>query len=226
MLELKNVSYSYIGKNVRVDAVKDVSYRFESGLFYTLMGPSGSGKSTLMQLINGLARPTSGEICYGGRPIGEISPKEYRLKYVSLIHQNFCLLPFMTVMENVTYPCGLLKMSKEQAVRLAKQQLEALGLDESYFRRLPAMLSGGEQQRVAIARALCTGAPLITADEPTGNLDSANAKTIAEIFRRITQKDGRTVIMVTHDPSMAGYADVVMNMKDGSLVGCDKELGR
>ena len=218
MLELKNVSFSYIGQNVRVDAVKNVSCTFEKGVFYALMGPSGSGKSTLMQLISALATPQEGEILYDGKPISQIPQNEYRLKYVSLIYQNFCLLPFMTVMENVTYPSTLLKVPKKDAIENAKKQLAKLSLDESYYKRRPHMLSGGEQQRVAIARAMCTGAQVFTADEPTGNLDSANAQVIADIFTRIAHEEGKTVIMVTHDPAMAERADVVIRLKDGRIV--------
>ena len=217
MLELKNVSFSYIGQNVRVDAVKNVSCTFEKGVFYALMGPSGSGKSTLMQLISALATPQEGEILYDGKPISQIPQNEYRLKYVSLIYQNFCLLPFMTVMENVTYPSTLLKVPKTEAVENAKKQLNKLSLDESYYKRRPHMLSGGEQQRVAIARAMCTGAAVFTADEPTGNLDSANAQIIADILSRLAHEEGKTVIMVTHDPAMAERADVVIRLKDGRI---------
>ena len=218
MLELKNVSFSYIGQNVRVDAVKNVSCTFEKGVFYALMGPSGSGKSTLMQLISALATPQEGEILYDGKPISQIPQNEYRLKYVSLIYQNFCLLPFMTVMENATYPSTLLKVPKAEAVENAKKQLNKLSLDESYYKRRPHMLSGGEQQRVAIARAMCTGAAVFTADEPTGNLDSANAQVIADILSRLAHEEGKTVIMVTHDPAMAERADVVIRLKDGRIV--------
>ena len=217
MLELKNVSFSYIGQNVRVDAVKNVSCTFEKGVFYALMGPSGSGKSTLMQLISALATPQEGEILYDGKPINKIPQNEYRLKYVSLIYQNFCLLPFMTVMENVTYPSTLLKVPKKDAIENAKKQLAKLSLDESYYKRRPHMLSGGEQQRVAIARAMCTGAAVFTADEPTGNLDSANAQIIADILSRLAHEEGKTVIMVTHDPAMAERADVVIRLKDGRI---------
>ena len=218
MLELKNVSFSYIGQNVRVDAVKNVSCTFEKGVFYALMGPSGRGKSTLMQLISALATPQEGEILYDGKPISQIPQNEYRLKYVSLIYQNFCLLPFMTVMENVTYPSTLLKVPKKDTIENAKKQLAKLSLDESYYKRRPHMLSGGEQQRVAIARAMCTGAAVFTADEPTGNLDSANAQIIADILSRLAHEEGKTVIMVTHDPAMAERADVVIRLKDGRIV--------
>ena len=182
MIELRNVSYSYIGKNVRVDAVKSISCHFEKGKFYALMGPSGSGKSPLMQLINALVQPTQGSILYQGKPIETFRPNEYRLKYVSLIHQNFCLLPFLNVLENVLYPTSLLKINKQEARIQAIKQLETLGLDATYHKRMPSMLSGGEQQRVAIARAMCTGAPVLTADEPTGNLDSENARHICIYF--------------------------------------------
>lgn len=224
MIELRNVSYSYIGKNVRVDAVKSISCHFEEGKFYALMGPSGSGKSTLMQLINALVQPTQGSILYQGKPIETFRPNEYRLKYVSLIHQNFCLLPFLNVLENVLYPTSLLKINKQEARIQAIKQLETLGLDATYHKRMPSMLSGGEQQRVAIARAMCTGAPVLTADEPTGNLDSENARHIASIFSRLAREEKKTIIMVTHDPEMAKQADIVLHLKDGKLISSPSDI--
>ncbi len=217
MLELKNVSYSYVRHDVRVDAVKNVSYTFEPGRFYAIMGPSGSGKSTLMHLIGALARPDQGDILYCGKPISAIPGNEYRLKHVSLIYQNFCLLPFMNILDNVIYPATLLGIPRKQALEEGKAQLRKLGLDASYEKRRPDMLSGGEQQRVAIARAMCTGTEVLTADEPTGNLDSANAQLIGDIFCRLAHEEGKTVIMVTHDAAMAERADIVLRMKDGVI---------
>ncbi len=218
MLEVKHVSYSYVRRDVRVDAVRDVSCTFEPGRFYAIMGPSGSGKSTLLHLIGALAKPDAGEILYRGKPIASIPGNEYRLKHVSLIYQNFCLLPFMSVLENVIYPATLLKTPRREAVERAKAELRKLSLNESYDKRRPEQLSGGEQQRVAIARAMCTGTSVLTADEPTGNLDSANAQLIGDIFCRLAHEEGRTVIMVTHDAAMAERADVVLRMKDGMLL--------
>ncbi len=217
MLELRNVSYSYVRHDVRVDAVKDVSYTFEPGRFYAIMGPSGSGKSTLMHLIGALVKPDAGEVLFKGKNIRTIPANEYRLKNVSLIYQNFCLLPFMSILDNVVYPASLLHVPRKTAIQNAKAQLRKLSLDERYDKRRPDMLSGGEQQRVAIARAMCTGTEVLTADEPTGNLDSANAQLIGDIFCRLAHEEGKSVIMVTHDAAMAERADVVLRMKDGVI---------
>ena len=218
MIQLHNVSYSYTGQNIRIDAIRQISYAFEKGRFYALMGPSGSGKSTLMQLMNALIRPSEGEILFQGQSIQAMNPNGYRLKHISMIHQNFCLLPFMTILENVMYPARLMKIPGKEAKKRAMAQLSALGLEESYHRRLPAMLSGGEQQRVAIARALCTGAQVLTADEPTGNLDTENARRIGDIFIRLAHEEQKTIIMVTHDPEMAHQADIILQLRDGKII--------
>ncbi len=217
MLRLEQVSYSYIGKNVRVDAVREFSYHFEPAVFYAIMGPSGSGKSTLLHLISALDKPTRGDIFFDEKNISTIDPGAYRLKDVSLIFQNFCLLPFMTVLENVMHPARLGKRPAAKAKADAIAQLNKLGLDDTYYNRLPRTLSGGEQQRVAIARAMCTGSRLLLADEPTGNLDSTNAELIADIFSRLAHEAQRTVIMVTHDAAVAEKADVVLRLKDGRI---------
>lgn len=217
MLTLENVSYSYIGKEMRVDAVKKISYTFKEAAFYVVMGPSGSGKSTLLHLMDALDKPTDGEIRYEGKSINVIPPDRYRRELVTMVYQNFCLLPFMTVLENVSYPAKLQNMSRDAAQKRAAEQLKKVDMDEAYFKRLPHTLSRGEQQRVAIARALCAGAKVILADEPTGNLDSKNAENIVDIFSMLAHTENRTVILVTHDPAVAQKADVVLRIRDGEL---------
>ena len=156
-IQLQNVTYTYAGKYQRVTAVDGVSYTFHDGTLYTIMGASGSGKSTLLSLLAGLKLPTEGEITLDEQPIRLMDRSALRRDTVSVIYQDFNLFPLLTAEENVCYPLRLQKMDKEKALELARQRLTDMGIRESYFRKLPNQLSGGEQQRVAIARALAAG---------------------------------------------------------------------
>ena len=216
-LTLDNVTYSYRTKYQTVNAVKEVSCAFESGAFHALVGRSGSGKTTLLSLMAGLERPNSGEIIIDGEPLVKADIDKLRRESISVIYQNFNLFPLLTVQENVMYPLLLKKTPKKEAERQAGTMLDRVGLDSGYFRRLPAMLSGGEQQRVAITRALATGAGIILADEPTGNLDGENARNIVELLKGLAHEDGRCVIVVTHDSGIAAEADAVYQMDSGVL---------
>ena len=216
-ISLKNVSYSYRGKYQTVRAVDGVSYDFEPGKLYAIIGKSGSGKTTLMSLMAGLDLPTEGEIFVDGKSTREWDRNALRRDGVSVIYQNYNLFPLLTVTENIQYPLHLKKMKKPEARALAKEVRERVELPESYDNRLPAHLSGGEQQRVAIARTLAQGCKIILADEPTGNLDTANTANIVAILKDMAHTDGCTVIIVTHDPAVAEEADTVLQMKDGSF---------
>jgi putative ABC transport system ATP-binding protein len=216
-ISLKNVSYSYRGKYQTVRAVDGVSYDFEPGKLYAIIGKSGSGKTTLMSLMAGLDLPTEGEIFVDGKSTREWDRNALRRDGVSVIYQNYNLFPLLTVTENIQYPLHLKKMKKPEARALAKEVRERVELPESYDNRLPAHLSGGEQQRVAIARTLAQGCKIILADEPTGNLDTANTANIVAILKDLAHTDGCTVIIVTHDPAVAEEADTVLQMKDGSF---------
>ena len=216
-ISLKNVSYSYRGKYQTVRAVDGVSYDFEPGKLYAIIGKSGSGKTTLMSLMAGLDLPTEGEIFVDGKSTREWDRNALRRDGVSVIYQNYNLFPLLTVTENIQYPLHLKKMKKPEARALAKEMRERVELPESYDNRLPAHLSGGEQQRVAIARTLAQGCKIILADEPTGNLDTANTANIVAILKDLAHTDGCTVIIVTHDPAVAKEADTVLQMKDGSF---------
>ena len=231
-ISLKNVSYSYRGKYQTVRAVDGASYDFEPGKLYAIIGKSGSGKTTLMSLMAGLDLPTEGEIFVDGKSTREWDRNALRRDGVSVIYwdrnalrrdgvsviyQNYNLFPLLTVTENIQYPLHLKKMKKPEARALAKEVRERVELPESYDNRLPAHLSGGEQQRVAIARTLAQGCKIILADEPTGNLDTANTANIVAILKDLAHTDGCTVIIVTHDPAVAEEADTVLQMKDGSF---------
>jgi len=217
-ISLKNVSYSYKGKYQTVRAVNDVSYDFEPGKCYAIIGKSGSGKTTLLSLMAGLDVPTEGEIIIDGKSTKNWNRNRLRRDAVSVIYQNYNLFPLLTVQENIRYPLDLKRMSKKKAVALATQVRERVELSANYDNRLPAHLSGGEQQRVAIARTLAQGCKIILADEPTGNLDSTNTENIVKILCSLAHDDGCTVIIVTHDPAVAEQADAVLQMKDGAWI--------
>ena len=217
-ISLKNVSYSYKGKFQTVKAVDGVSYEFEPGKCYAIIGKSGSGKTTLLSLMAGLDLPTEGEILVDGKSTKDWDRNQMRRDAVSVIYQNYNLFPLLTVQENIQYPLDLKKMPKRESVALAREVRERVELPVSYDKRLPSHLSGGEQQRVAIARTLAQGGKIVLADEPTGNLDSTNTRNIVEILRSLAHEDGCTVIIVTHDPAVAEQADTVLQMKDGSWI--------
>ena len=217
-ISLKNVSYSYKGKFQTVKAVDGVSYEFEPGKCYAIIGKSGSGKTTLLSLMAGLDLPTEGEIIVDGKSTIEWDRNQMRRDVVSVIYQNYNLFPLLTVQENIQYPLDLKKMPRKESVALARGVRGRVELPTNYDKRLPSHLSGGEQQRVAIARTLAQGCKIILADEPTGNLDSTNTRNIVEILRSLAHDDGCTVIIVTHDPAVAEHADAVLQMKDGSWI--------
>lgn len=215
-ISLKNVSYSYKGKFQTVKAVDDVSYDFEPGKCYAIIGKSGSGKTTLLSLMAGLDLPTEGEIVVDGKSTKEWDRNRMRRDAVSVIYQNYNLFPLLTVQENIQYPLDLKKVPKKESVAIAHEMRDRVELSATYDKRLPSHLSGGEQQRVAIARTLAQGCKIILADEPTGNLDSTNTRNIVKILCSLAHDDGCTVIIVTHDPAVAEQADVVLQMKDGA----------
>lgn len=217
-LTATNVSYEYRNAFQIVKAVNGVSCEFMQGKVYAIVGASGSGKTTFLSLLAGLDIPTSGSITLGDKTTEEMDRDTYRLEHVSVIYQNFNLFYHLTVLENAAYPLYVRKTPRKEADALAKEKLLQVGLKEDQFKRLPNMLSGGEQQRVAIARALASGSEIILADEPTGNLDSGNSRNIVEILQKLAHEENRCVIIVTHDPEVAAAADVVLRMQDGVLV--------
>lgn len=217
-LNAKEVVYEYRNSYQTVKAVNGVSYEFRQGKVYALVGASGSGKTTLLSLLAGLDVPTAGSVEMDGKSTGDMDRDNYRLNHVSVIYQNFNLFAHLTVLENAAYPLYVRNMPKKEANDLAKKTLLRIGLTEDQLNRLPNMLSGGEQQRVAIARALASGSEIILADEPTGNLDSENSRNIVEILHDLAHNEDRCVIIVTHDPTVAESADVIIQMRDGKLI--------
>ncbi|QOX62065.1 ABC transporter ATP-binding protein [Anoxybacterium hadale] len=217
MLSVRDVSYIYQSKYQSIEAVRHVSCVFESGKLYAVTGPSGSGKSTLLSLLAGLDLPTSGEILVEGKSMASLDRDQYRREIASVVYQSFNLFPLLTALENVIYPMELLGKKKPEAVEIAMQLIGEVGLGEKTYQQFPIMMSGGEQQRVAIARALAAGGKILLADEPTGNLDSANEKNVVELLRTLAHKQGYLVIVITHNPYVAEQADAVYRMRDGEL---------
>ena len=217
-IQLQNVTYTYAGKYQRVTAVDGVSYTFHDGTLYTIMGASGSGKSTLLSLLAGLKLPTEGEITLDEQPTRLMDRSALRRDTVSVIYQDFNLFPLLTAEENVCYPLRLQKMDKEKALELARQRLTDMGIRESYFRKLPNQLSGGEQQRVAIARALVNNPNTIIADEPTGNLDPERSLELMSLLVKINEL-GTTVVVVTHEKDLVDrFGKRVVTIDSGHVV--------
>ena len=212
---MNGVNYRY-GKAAR-NALDGVSCEFRAGEVAAVVGPSGSGKTTLLSIMAGLDRPAHGEVYLGDRELGGMDMDEYRRRYVSVIFQAFHLFPLLTVLENVCFPMELNGVSEQEARERARLELERVGIAAEKHRRYPSQLSGGEQQRVAIARALSSGAQILLADEPTGNLDGENSRNIVDILTRLAHEDGYCVVIVTHDPAVAEAADTVYTMTDGVL---------
>jgi len=220
IIKLENVWKVYQLDKVEVVALKGISLEINPGSFVSIMGSSGSGKSTLLNLIGALDVPTKGKIFLKGKDISLLSEDELsqlRGKTIGFVFQEFNLLPNLTALENVALPMIFQKVAKEKRGKRAEDILLSLGLDERMY-HLPAELSGGERQRVAIARAIANDPELIIADEPTGNLDSTTGEKIMEVLTDFHQKQGKTLVVVTHDPQIAGYTKDVINIKDGQIV--------
>ncbi len=206
------------GQN-EITALAGVSLDIPKGEFAVIMGPSGSGKSTLLHLIGGLDRPTQGEVLVDGRIISQMADDElthFRRVSIGFIFQFFNLLPTLTAEENVILPLVLDGRSKTQAGLRAALLLERVGLKQRQ-NHLPEEMSGGEIQRLAIARALAFDPPILLADEPTGNLDSKTGDAILQMIREINEKEGCTVVMVTHNQEAAAYGRRIIYLRDGSI---------
>jgi len=214
-LTLDKVTYRY--RNSATPVVNQVSCSFETGKLYAIVGPSGSGKSTLLSMLAGLDHPSEGDVFISETNLKEINLDRYRSQMISMIFQSFQLLPLFTVIENVCYPMELGGMHPRDAKPRAEQLLLSVGITPEKVKRFPSNLSGGEQQRVAIARSLASGAKILLADEPTGNLDVANTENIMALLTKLAHVDGYCVIVVTHDLDVAKAADVRYKMKDGIL---------
>lgn len=212
ILALNNICFSY-GKT---PVLKDISYEFEMGKMYCIIGRSGAGKTTLLSLLSGLATPNGGEIRYNGDNIAKIDKYTFRSKYIGVVFQSFNLLTKYTALENVVLSMDVAGYKCPNKKKRALELLESVGLDEDEANRRVLKLSGGQQQRVAIARALSYDPDIILADEPTGNLDRETQSEIMEIFRNLTEK-GKCVILVSHSPEVAKMCDEVYELSKTPL---------
>jgi len=214
-LKLENVTYWY--KHGDRPAVSDVTCTFESGYLNAVVGPSGSGKTTLLSIMAGLDQPTGGDVYSDGENLAELDLDLYRRERVSMIFQAFQLFPLLKAVENVSFPMELNGVSKADATVRAEELLASVGIEEELHQRYPSNLSGGEQQRVGIARALASGARILLADEPTGNLDTANGQVVIDILSQLAHDQGYCVVVASHDLAIAEAADRVWRMIDGAL---------
>ncbi len=218
-LRLVRVSKTYGGDGTRVTALDDVSLALPRGTFTAIMGPSGSGKSTLLHCAAGLDKPDSGTVFVDGQELrgrSETELTKFRRERIGFVFQQFNLLPTLTVLQNTTLPLKL--AGRRVDLNRARAVLERVGLGQR-LDHLPSQLSGGQQQRVAIARALVTAPSVLFADEPTGALDTHSARDVLTLLQESVRVFGQTVVMVTHDPVAASYADAVLFLADGRLVG-------
>ena len=225
ILEAKNLTHVYGRGTAAVKALDNVNISVEPQEFVAIMGPSGSGKSTLLHLLGGLDAPTGGSVVLDGKDMTKLDDKSLtilRRTKIGFVFQFFNLIPVLTALENVALPL-VLNGANGNATEQASAWLKRVDLADRMAHR-PSELSGGQQQRVALARALVTEPAVVLADEPTGNLDSKGAEEMLRWLRRSVDEWGRTVVMVTHDPRMAAYADRIIFMKDGTVVD-DTKLG-
>lgn len=217
--ELRGVSKTYDTKGVAVRALDNVDLKVESGEFVVIVGPSGSGKSTLLQMLGALDRTTSGQVEFDGRDLATLGDKDLadiRLRTIGFIFQQFNLVPTLSAAENVELAMVPTKLPADQRAARVAELLDRVGL-AARASHLPSQLSGGEQQRVAIARALANKPDVLLADEPTGNLDSQTGETILQMLYDLWQETGITVVLITHDLSIAERAPRVVRMADGRI---------
>jgi macrolide transport system ATP-binding/permease protein len=221
LIELKSIYKNYQMGEIILPVLRGVSLTISRGDFVALMGASGSGKTTLMNILGCLDRPTSGRYWFDGHDVVELSPEERALlrnQKIGFVFQNFNLLPRTSALENVMMPLNYTtnRISDREARKRARKLLERVGLGE-HLNHEPSQLSGGEQQRVAIARALINHPSLLFADEPTGNLDSRTSDEVLRLFEQLNKEEGVTIVLVTHDPNVARYAQKIIRIRDGVI---------
>lgn len=219
MIKISHISKIYKNDAVETIALSDISFEIKKGEFVAIMGPSGSGKSTLMHILGALDKPTEGEYILDGKNVEKLTDDDLadiRNQKIGFIFQAYNLLPRTTALKNIILPMTYAGVSKEDRIKTAKEYLVMVGLADR-MEYTSNQLSGGQQQRVAIARALVMNPSILLADEPTGNIASAQAEEIMEIFQKLNGK-GHTIIMITHEPDIASFAKRIIHIRDGRIV--------
>lgn len=219
MIQVKDVSKIYKTGDVETVALDKVSFEIKKGEFVAIMGPSGSGKSTLMHILGALDLPTSGKYILDGENVESLTDDklaDIRNRKIGFVFQAFNLLPRTSALRNVILPMMYAGIPKNERLKTAEKYLKIVGLSDR-INHTPAQLSGGQQQRVAIARSLVLNPSIILADEPTGNIASSQAEEIMDIFKKLN-KEGHTIIMITHEPDIAAHAGRIIQVKDGKIV--------
>ena len=220
MLKVTNLSRTFQSGDTKIAAVNNVSFEVPEGCFASIVGKSGSGKTTLLSLLGTLEKPTSGTVEIDGNDVTKLSDRaltSYRRKKIGFVFQGYNLIPNLTALENVMLPLGFEHVRAHERTKRAAELLNQVGITGDKQQRKPGRLSGGEQQRVAIARALANKPSLILADEPTGNLDSETGKMIFDLLHNLARTERTTIIVVTHDSTIAGKTDKSFRLVDGKL---------
>ncbi|MBE6031432.1 MAG: ABC transporter ATP-binding protein [Clostridiales bacterium] len=223
LIRVKNVRKVYRMGDERVIALDNISLEIHKGEIVCFLGTSGSGKSTFLNMVAGLEKPTRGEVWIGNIPIHKLNEEQvtlFRQKNIGFIFQAYHLMPMLTAIENVSLPLIFRSVDKKKRNKMAEEALAAVGL-KGYENRKPTQMSGGQQQRVGIARALVGTPKIIFADEPTGNLDTHTTKEVMELIISQVRAHKQTLIMVTHDRSIANYADKVVTIQDGNIINVE-----
>ena len=228
LITVRNAKKIYRVGSVDIQALRGVDLTIEAGELCCIIGRSGSGKSTLLNVLAGLEHVTSGELIIAGKRLDRMNQSElirFRQQHIGFIFQSFNLMPYYTALENVAFPLAFRGVPAYKRNRMAANMLQLVGL-ETHMKHKPSQMSGGQQQRVGIARALVTDPEIVFADEPTGNLDSGTSDEVMHVICDILREKGKTLIMVTHDPNMAEYADKVVNLLDGRIVDIRMQKAR
>ena len=221
MIDCTNIVKDYVDGDTVTNVLKGVSFHVKKGEFVAIMGPSGSGKSTMMNIIGLLDVPTKGHYILDGKDVSRLSDDqqaEIRAKKIGFVFQSFNLLPRASVLRNVMLPLLYSDLPVEEREARAKRALTSAGFPEDKWHNLSNQLSGGQIQRVAIARALVNDPSIILADEPTGNLDTKTGEIVLATFKKLNQEEGRTIILITHEPDVALHADRTIHVRDGDIV--------
>ncbi len=220
MIELHDITKVYSNGDISTYALKGVSFTIKDGEYVAIMGPSGSGKSTLMHILGALDTPTSGTYLLDGKDVSSFSEEELadiRKERIGFVFQAFNLLPRATVVRNVALPLMYSGVPKEERIEKAKKAIISAGLDEEHSQYRSNQLSGGQMQRVAIARALVNNPTIVLADEPTGNLDTQTGEIVLGTFEKLNH-EGRTIVLITHEPDVAMHARRIIHIKDGKIL--------